>query len=139
MKHPTEDSLLESVLELTSPEVETRIQMHLDSCAECRQRRQRLVEETAQLGSIDPQVATSLYPLPAQFRPRRLRPTSWLKVATLLAAGFLGGYAVSHLTQPESVRIVPYHREARTQGNPAVLLATCPAEDTAVDLSWLVP
>lgn len=139
MKHPTEDSLLESVLELTNPQVEQHIQAHLDSCTQCRQRRQQLAAETAQLGSIDPQVATNLYPLPPQDRPRHVRVISWLKVAALLASGFLGGYALSQLTQPESIRVVPYHREARATGNPAVLLATCPAEDTAVDLSWMIP
>jgi hypothetical protein len=139
MKHPTEDSLLESILELSDPAAEKQLQAHLESCSACRESHQRLADEIAQLGSIDPQVANTLYPLPGQFRPRRGRLSSWLKVAALLAGGFLGGYAVSHFSQSEPIRVVPYHHDNRLSQVPLTSPTPCPAEDTAVDLSWLSP
>jgi hypothetical protein len=134
MRHPNENLLLAAALEMLPPEAEDKLRAHLADCSDCAERYQSVSREVALIGGIEPTVATMLYPLP---RPRRPSAVSWLRVAALLAVGFLAGFVSSRLLQPEPVRVVPHHLTAPVAAVSLDAAITCASVATAVDLSWL--
>jgi len=110
MTHPDEDLLLKSVLALLPAEEEQQLQNHLAACEDCHRCHRRLAGEIELIGGLEPAVATTLFPMPR--RPRAVA-VAWLKIAALLVMAFLAGHAVSRISQPEPIRVVPHYFQPR--------------------------
>jgi len=134
MKHPDEDTLLKSVLALLNPDAEAKLRSHLSQCDDCNRNHKRLLQEIEMIGSIEPSVATNLFPLP---RRRRRTAITWLKIASLLIIGFSAGHTISRLTQPEQIHVVPHYLVTRTPEASLTSMSPCAAVDMSVDLTWV--
>ena len=62
MNHPTDDTLLKLVLELLDDNENAALREHLDRCADCRARYERMRANTDMLGSISPDVEAPSLP-----------------------------------------------------------------------------
>ena len=97
MTHPDKDTLLKFVLEtLDNPETDA-LRQHLSLCEQCKGEERRLGEEVSRLSSIEIPVEMASPPR-LRRRSRFLVPS--LKVAAVLAVGFLFGYATAQLSNP---------------------------------------
>lgn len=103
MNHPTDDTLLRLVLELLDEDESHSVRGHLEMCADCRARYERMRANTDMLGSISPDVEAPS--LPSRTHVVRFHPL--LKAAALLAVGFFGGFAASAVTNKPPVNVVP--------------------------------
>jgi hypothetical protein len=109
MTHIDSDTLLKFVLQtLEEPESEV-VRQHLSLCERCRATAQNVEEEVRVLANVEIPVGQSAPP-PLPHSSNRF--ASILKVAAVLAVGFLLGYAAAQLTFPTTIitvqqRLIP--------------------------------
>jgi hypothetical protein len=99
MTHPNTDTLLKFVLQTLEEPDEPIVREHLAACDQCRELQQNMQREVQRLGRINLPIEIPVAPR----LPRRLRvPMAVLRLAAVLAVGFLMGYATAQLSQPVS-------------------------------------
>ena len=130
MKHPDDDKLLKSVLQLLDEHEESELKNHLAQCDDCRSRFERLRRETDIIGSIKPEFERQTFPFP---RTRNFTYASLLKVAALLLIGFMAGYGTSHLSSPECINVVGHQLKTSAPPESLTRYATCESVDMAVN------
>jgi anti-sigma factor RsiW len=130
MEHPTDDSLLKSVLQLLDEQEESDLKHHLAQCAECRARFERLQRETDIIGSIEPETGQQTFPLP---RVKNITYITFLKAAALLVIGFMAGYGTSHLSSPECINVVGHQLTTSAPSESISRYAVCESVDMAVN------
>jgi hypothetical protein len=97
MTHPDTDTLLKFVLQTLEESDEPVVREHLAACDQCRELQQNMQREVQRLGSINLPIGM---PAPPRL-PGRLRvPMAVLRLAAVLAVGFLIGYGTAQLSQP---------------------------------------
>jgi hypothetical protein len=97
MTHPDGDTLLQFVLQTLDESGNSAVREHLSACEQCIERQRKLEGEITRLASIHLPVKMIAPPR----LPRRSRlTTSVSKIAAVLAAGFLLGYATALLSNP---------------------------------------
>ena len=129
MKHPDDDKLLKSVLQLLDEHEESELKNHLLQCDDCRARFERLRRETDVIGSIEPEINKQIFPLP---HARNITYVTLLKVAALLLIGFMAGYGTSHLTSPECINVVGHQLKTSSPPESLTRYAACESVDMAV-------
>jgi len=134
MKHPTEDILLASVLETLEPDEEATLQEHIAQCETCRLQMNQLEQETDLIGSLEPEMTRTFYPLPARRSTARF---TWVKVAALVTVGFLAGYGAAHSFESGRDDILEPYLDARAPDSSLTLFTACESVDTAVQLDSL--
>ncbi len=130
MKHPDDDNLLKSVLQLLDEHEESELKNHLLQCDDCRARFERLRRETDIIGSIEPEIEKQIYPLP---RATRITYVTFLKAAALLLIGFMAGYGTSYLSPPECINVVGYQLKTSAPPESLTRYAACESVDMAVN------
>ncbi|MFH1845463.1 MAG: zf-HC2 domain-containing protein [bacterium] len=134
MKHPTEDTLLASILETLEPAAAAALQEHLAGCESCRRQCDQLRQETELIGSLEPEIARTFYPLPPKRQTARF---TWVKVAALVTVGFLAGYGAAHSSGGSGDDILQPFLDARAPDSSFTLFFPCESVDTAVQLDSL--
>ena len=102
MTHPDTDTLLKFVLQTLGESDEQIVRDHLSTCEQCRALQQNLQGDINRLGSVNLHIEM---PAPPRLLRRLRVPTAVLRLAAVLAVGFLIGYATAQLSEP--VRTVP--------------------------------
>ena len=130
MKHPDDDSLLKSVLELLDEHEASELKNHLRQCDDCRKRFERLRREMNIISSIEPKINQQTFPLP---RSNNITYVTLMKAAALLIIGFMAGYGVSHLSSPECVNAVGHQLKPSAPPESLMRYAACESVDMAVN------
>jgi hypothetical protein len=126
MTHPDGDTLLEFVLQTLDESGNSAVRQHLSVCEQCREQQRKLQGEVKRLSSIDLQVEMVAPP----GLPRRSRlPIAASKLAAVLAAGFLLGYATAQLTNPVHPSPVPQRLIPAQAAVPASGFVPCQVVD----------
>jgi anti-sigma factor RsiW len=128
--HPDDDQLLQLGLGVLPAEVEQEVQGHLAQCAECAEKQSRLRRETDLIGSLEPEIGPIHYPLRPLLQRRSPAWVAVMRVAALVAVGFVAGYAVSYLGRPEPVTVVPYYATEPNERDIDGPFVFCEAVDT---------
>ena len=115
MKHINDDDLLKRVLQLLPEDALTLQEAHLIECARCRAALDRMKRETEFIGSLEPEIGEPRLPLP---KTRGAPLSRILKIAALLAIGFMAGYGFSASSRTAVVTVIP-HRVHSTQPTPS--------------------
>jgi hypothetical protein len=118
MTHPDGDTLLKFVLQTLDKSEDEAVRQHLSSCEQCKGEHRKLEGEVRRLSSFDIPVEMVSPPRLLQ-RSRGMVPA--LKVAAVLAVGFLLGYASAQLTNPVhpipvQQRLIPSHVAVPSSG-----------------------
>jgi hypothetical protein len=99
MTHPDADTLLKFVLQTLEESDEPIIREHLAACDQCRELQQNVQLEIQRLGRINLPIEM---PAPPRLHGRLRVPTAVLRLAAVLAVGFLMGYATAQFSEPVS-------------------------------------
>ena len=127
MTHPVDDKLLQLVLETLEEPDRTEVSQHMLHCVQCRNREQRLRQQSERIGNIEMKIEIPKLPsLPGT--PRRFIP-AW-RWAAVLCIGFLLGFLTARLSDnssppiPVPQRLIPTHAPSSSSG-----YVTCRAFD----------
>lgn len=126
MTHPDEEKLLGFVLETLDQTGGSTVREHLLSCSRCNETERRLRDDLARIKDID--IRVEIPSPPRLVRNERFLP-ALLKMAAVLAVGFLIGYMTAILSAPDrpivvQQRLIPAPGVTSSRG-----YVTCPAVD----------
>lgn len=102
MIHPDSDTLLKFVLQTLDDSENEAVRQHLSHCEQCREEERKTEGGVRRLSSVDIPLEM-VVPPPLPRRSHVL--IAALKVAAVLAAGFVLGYATAELSNP--IRPIP--------------------------------
>ncbi len=129
MRHPDEDTLLARALDLLEGEEEERVVAHVSLCPSCAGRLEELERDTAMLGELEADIPIPRVDMPAR---RSLRLARALRIAAVLAVGFVSGYGISFLLRPVDVTVMPSSRSATTPAHAAGQFTSCESLDLSI-------
>ena len=127
--HPSQDSLLKHALGTLEGDEGRRVSRHLGVCAACRRKVAQLEGEIAVLAGVRPELEIAPPPLPRKAAPV---VTSWLRVAAMLAVGFLMGLFAGRLLQERPVEVVQQYLVPQPPSLPADMPVSCEPIDLAL-------
>ena len=105
MKHISEDKLLEFALETCEKSERSAIEDHLEVCAGCRESLERVRSDIELIGSIRPDTGFIAQPIPER---KSILP-GIMRIAAVIALGFVLGYGSSSLTKTEPVCVSTFY------------------------------
>jgi len=121
--HVGNDGLLKYRMELLEEKEAREIRVHLQTCRKCRSLLERVEDDLRRIKGFDPAVEAVVPLLPAA---RRGRVQSFLRVAAILAVGFLLGAATSESLRAPLVDVVPQNLITRPPSTSAGQFTVCP-------------
>ncbi len=122
-KHVGNDELLRYQLDLLEKRKVQSIRTHLDECKRCASLLVTVEDDLRIIKGFDPAVEVVVPPLPVA-RPGRIR--SFLRIAAILALGFLLGALTSESLRSPSVDVVPQHFVGRPPAMTVGQFTVCP-------------
>ncbi len=129
MIHISEDQLLEYALEACDENERLKIEEHIESCERCSEALNRIRQDIDLIGSIRPTKSPMAQPVPASQRGSFV--SSLLRVAAILAIGFVIGYSTSSITRPDSIDIAPAYVQLSPPADS--LAGYAPSDGTGVE------
>ena len=131
-QHPDDDTLLKYVLDILDAADEKVTRDHVTGCEQCAVRCRDLREPMDRMSKMQFRIQDGTAPR----LPQRKRPKSALvmRVAAILAAGFLAGYLTAGWTTPPPILSVPQHLETESPATSFTHFTSCPQVDLAVQL-----
>jgi hypothetical protein len=136
MKHPDDDTLLKSALGLLDEQEEAALQSHISQCDDCRERINRIKNDTDVIGSLELDIGTPEIPLPT---PHHIAYMSLLKAVALILVGFAVGYGTSTLSHRESVNVIPQQLQTSSPVGTAVQYSSCEPVDLNISHTPIIP
>ncbi|MBM4169404.1 MAG: hypothetical protein FJ215_09635 [Ignavibacteria bacterium] len=105
-RHVKNDELLKYQMDLLEEGKAKSIRQHLKRCRTCRSALDRAKADLHVIGGFNPEMEIIVPPLPTSSSSR---VQSFLRVAAILAIGFLLGVLTSESLRSPAVEIVPQH------------------------------
>jgi hypothetical protein len=132
MNHPSEDSLIQLVLQTLGESDYAETQEHISRCEQCRARARKLQEEVGRIGSVKIQVDVPRAPRLPGVPRAYIRRWGWVAG---LAAGFLLGLLTTHFGEERHPNAVPQRLVTTAALNSSSGYVSCQAMDVRTVLT----
>lgn len=125
MRHFNEETIIKYSLEILDDDESKKVREHLNECEVCLATLKSIAKQNKLITGYNPQIESIFIPV-SKLKSNNL---TWLKRAAIIIVGFVLGYAVSIIFQPEKVVVVEQFSISKSPYNYSTTFSICPSVD----------